>query len=583
MTQLIQLLDKNLKYKEMNIIEDTIYIQTTSSRLQAICPYCQSTSKKVHSKYVRSFQDLPIQNKKVIIQLNNRKYFCENINCIKTTFSESFECIEFKSKKTNRLIKHIENTAMHLSSINASKILKKSVKISKSTVCNILKKNLIDIDYQTPVSVCLDDFAFKKRETYGSILVNLDNSKVIDILESRDWESVSKWLMKFPNLKIINRDGSHIYSKAIREAHPKAVQVTDYFHFLRNLTDHLKNCIIRKIPRIIKLKVNIKNNEEEIKLNQSSLKTQDKYSENELRIKVKKLFKEKKSISEICKLLSLQYRTVKKYIEDPALAKNKSLTQKQELKQSIIQEVKRLYDEIGLRKTEISRFLNLDIKTVSSYLNGKTSAIRYSEERTKSIEKYKEFLIFSLNHKIDFNEIFELIKKLGYSQSSRTLRAYIANLKKVRVEELLENNCSEADKVIINIYRSKLVSLLYKPIKEIKDISEEILIKIYKKYEWLAEIYEILSKFKNLVVSQNIDDLKSWIETAERSDIKEIQSFIKGIYRDFEGIQNAIKYRTTNGLAEGSVNKLKTIKRTMYGKASFETLRKKLLWSYDSE
>ncbi len=98
--------------------------------------------------------------------------------------------------------------------------------------------------------------------------------------------------MKFPNLKIINRDGSHIYSKAIREAHPKAVQVADYFHFLKNLTVYLKSCIIRKIPRIIKLKVDVKNNEEEIKLNQSSLKIQDKYSECELRIKVKKLFKE---------------------------------------------------------------------------------------------------------------------------------------------------------------------------------------------------------------------------------------------------------------------------------------------------
>ncbi|WP_448822053.1 hypothetical protein [Cetobacterium sp.] len=67
---------------------------------------------------------------------------------------------------------------------------------------------------------------------------------------------------------------------------------------------------------------------------------------------------------------------------------------------------------------------------------------------------------------------------MGYSQSARTLRVYIANLKKVRVEELLENNCGKADKVIINIYRSKLVSLLYKPIKDIKDISEKILIKI---------------------------------------------------------------------------------------------------------
>ena len=138
---IIKFLDNNLEYLTHEILEDTIYITVVSNRILVECPYCSKESKKLHSYYTRSFQDLPIQDKKVIIIIKNRKFICGNKECSKTTFSENFNCIEFKSKKSKRLIKYIVDLSMRVSSINASDILKKNVvNVGKSTICNILKK-----------------------------------------------------------------------------------------------------------------------------------------------------------------------------------------------------------------------------------------------------------------------------------------------------------------------------------------------------------------------------------------------------------------------------------------------------------
>lgn len=142
MEALIQLLDKNLILEKYEIIEDTIYIYVKSKNSEAICPYCNTSSNKVHSYYEKSFQDLPIQGKKTKIILKNRKMFCKNPECSKKTFAERFEFISNKSKKTKRLENEILNVSKNVSSITASKILKKNIaNVSKSTICNILKKN----------------------------------------------------------------------------------------------------------------------------------------------------------------------------------------------------------------------------------------------------------------------------------------------------------------------------------------------------------------------------------------------------------------------------------------------------------
>ena len=142
MRDIVQTLDENLVYLDHQIFSDYVVILVASARDEVICPFCGEKSSRVHSTYERSFQDLPIQGSKVYVSIINRKYFCGNQNCPNTTFAESFDCIKAKSKKSERLIDEIMKISVEVSSVSASRMLKNGVvDISKSTICNMLKKN----------------------------------------------------------------------------------------------------------------------------------------------------------------------------------------------------------------------------------------------------------------------------------------------------------------------------------------------------------------------------------------------------------------------------------------------------------
>ena len=140
--ELIELLDKDLAYTGHELSGDHFTIYTCSNREEAICPYCKKASSRIHSTYSRSFQDLPIQGKKTYINITNRKFFCDNTSCTHKTFAESFGCIKHKAKKSERLLEEILKVSVEVSSVSASRMLKNGVvDVSKSTICDLLKKN----------------------------------------------------------------------------------------------------------------------------------------------------------------------------------------------------------------------------------------------------------------------------------------------------------------------------------------------------------------------------------------------------------------------------------------------------------
>jgi transposase len=142
MQDILEQLDKNFVYMGHKLFDDQIAIQVISNRHETTCPFCGTSSSRVHSTYDRSFQDLPIQGKKVYITIANRKYFCDNPACSHTTFAESFSCLEPKAKKSNRLFTEVMKVSLEVSSVTASRMLKNGVAdISKSTICAMLKKN----------------------------------------------------------------------------------------------------------------------------------------------------------------------------------------------------------------------------------------------------------------------------------------------------------------------------------------------------------------------------------------------------------------------------------------------------------
>lgn len=141
MDEFIKELDQNLDYLEHETTADEVIIYVVSNRKACNCPYCNSPSMRIHSRYEKSFQDLPIMGKKTKIIMENRKFFCDNPDCGYTTFAERFGFLARNGKKTKRLIDKIVDVSLNTSSVAASKTLKDGIAdVGKSTICNLLKK-----------------------------------------------------------------------------------------------------------------------------------------------------------------------------------------------------------------------------------------------------------------------------------------------------------------------------------------------------------------------------------------------------------------------------------------------------------
>lgn len=141
-----------------------------------------------------------------------------------------------------------------VSSISAAQILKSDMIIlSKGTICNLLKKMPSSLDKDGIIRACADDFAFKKRYSYGTIMGDLATHRIVDILDSRDKEPVKEWLKNYPNIEIVFRDGSQVYASDITEAHPKAIQIGDRFHILKNLSEVMGKYMFRLFPARIEI------------------------------------------------------------------------------------------------------------------------------------------------------------------------------------------------------------------------------------------------------------------------------------------------------------------------------------------
>ena len=140
--ELIKVLDDKLEVNDIKKVNDIIYITCKISISNANCPYCGCTSNLVHSKYIRTINDLPIQNNQVKLLVITRKFFCQNSQCTHKTFSENLSFVGSKAVKTNRLIEYIKNIALRDNSMYAVRTLKETgINVSSNTVLRIVKKN----------------------------------------------------------------------------------------------------------------------------------------------------------------------------------------------------------------------------------------------------------------------------------------------------------------------------------------------------------------------------------------------------------------------------------------------------------
>ena len=109
------------------------------------------------------------------------------------------------------------------------------------------------VDNSSVKNVCVDDFALRKRFSYGTVMVDLDSHRIIDLIPTRNAEEVKNWLAEYPNIEVISRDGAPIYANAAKKSHPEVIQVSDRFHIIKVLTDVVTRYLIREFPARIEI------------------------------------------------------------------------------------------------------------------------------------------------------------------------------------------------------------------------------------------------------------------------------------------------------------------------------------------
>jgi transposase len=230
-----------LELTTIKVDEQMIVLELRLVTSQATCPTCGVVSDRVHSRYTRHPQDLAWAALSVRWHLLVRRFRCRNPVCQRQLFTERLpEVVPPSARRTVRLTEALRDLAFTAGGNAGSHLSAKlGVGSSASTLVRILRSTRSPTP-SAPKVVGLDEWAWRKGRTYGTVMVDLEAHRVLDLLPDCRSEQVADWLRQYPSITVISRDRSGPFATAATAGAPQATQVADRFHLLKNLTETLQ-------------------------------------------------------------------------------------------------------------------------------------------------------------------------------------------------------------------------------------------------------------------------------------------------------------------------------------------------------
>lgn len=540
---------------ELDCDHHRILIAVRSTQSSNACPICEISSQRIHSHYRRKLADCSWADYEIALHLTVRKFFCDNPACERRIFTERLPSVMAPwAQRTQRLGQQLYEIALRLGGMAGAKLSQKlHCGVSRNTLLRLLIKQPLPT-YTNPTTLGVDDFAFRKRQTYGTILVDLDRHQPIALLPGRDAVGLAAWLIQHPGVQVLSRDRSPVYKSGMSQGAPDALQVADRFHLLHNLAEVLEQVFRSQITELRRV-----------------TSAQDSAHPNDA-IDAEKPEAERPdpaaSLAVLLETLNIPSET------------------HYQRRRTVHHVIWQLAQQ-GWSTAAIAQKVGVSIRTVQRDLNKPkfASPQRRVDYGKNLVAPYRAYI---LKRCLPGQRCVGLLKELrqkGYQGSERTLSRYLNRMWKGERTEAVElpvlpvlppMNAPEpiAWQPPLSASRATWLVLRKDPPQRVAE--QQLLLKLQSSPQ-LAPAIELAQSFSRLIRQRQPERFEAWLEQALNSQIAAFVNFATGLKEDFEAVQAAMKLKVSNGQVEGQINRLKLLKRQMYGRAGIDLLTRRFL------
>jgi transposase len=379
----------------------------------------------------------------------------------------------------------------------------------------------------------VDDWAFRKGQRYGTVLVDLENQCPVDLLPDREPSSLVAWLQDHPGVEIISRDRGDCYTKAATEGAPEAIQVADRFHLMQNLREALARLIARHSKEVCDV------------VRQRADHQADTDIPNETA------------------LISC----------NESITETKAPTLASQSRRDRYSEVMTLYEQ-GISQREIATRLHLSRSTVRRFVQSGSYPERATRPSTSHADGCAGYLWD--RWKQGCHNVKQLTKEIqdrGFTASYYSVRRRVSAWRK-HADASRDSPPAPANKESPN----QLSWLVFRNDADLTMDQRVFKESVLDQCPEIAAGWKIANGFIELFSVKVGNNLPVWIDEAMHASVpRELRNFAKGVLRDSSAIAAAIMLPWSNGQTEGQVNRLKTLKRQMYGRGAFDLLRLRFL------
>jgi transposase len=504
-------------------------ILTVAARRQtASCPHCRRRSRRIHSRYHRSPSDVPINGLHVALHIYVRRFFCVNPRCPHRTFAERFPTLVAPSaRRTNRLNDWFTHIAFALGGEAGARLFHHlGIAVCGDTLLARIR-SFGFADRPTPRILSVDDFALRRGRIYGSILVDLERHRTVDLLLDRSASTFATWLVEHPGIEVISRDRSGEYADGARQGAPDAIQVADRFHLLRNLRD-------------------------------MALRVYKRHA---------------KCLAQIAAPGASQ-QTLTRLRLDRAASKEQTRGQMRARFTAIHH-----LASTGMNRSAIARELGIHRHTVQKYLASDDPPERRHYTRTTSmLTPYEGYILARWRGgRRNAMQLWREIVAQGYAGSYRNVSRLTGYL------HAQERTGCTAPFAPAGLTPAHAVGIMI--IRPENRTAEEqaTLAQLPALHPEIAAIASLWESFAAMFRDRSGEcpecQLEQWMAVVAGTNVPELTAFVTKLRQDRAAVVAALTLPYSQGQTEGRVNRLKLIKRSMYGRAKFDLLRQRVLYA----